>query len=347
MLFDYVHPVFRINREERGIWRYSTLLPKVSAKISLGEGLTPLVNLDGVLIKNEKNNPTGSYADRASAVIASYLRSLGAKYVFVEYVPDFTRSLIYYLRDIEAKVVVDSILEVELEDAILFAKRSLELVRSPSDGDLEVSYVNPLTVEGLKTIVFELYESGVNVDYIVVPAETGLLALSLYKGLKDLESAGVDFSCEIVAVKVKGSSARLLEGLKLDGLKVIEVSEEEAYQSLRELVKKGLKVRPIVALSYNIAKTTKNAVAIVTMGFRPPSRAEKSAVKRVILEVLAKKQPLTAYQIWKENPSYTLRAVYKAVKHMETKGDICYEVVSRGKRKIKLYRLCQQLLNVQ
>lgn len=340
MTFEYARPVFRINRGERGIWRYSTLLPRVSAKTSLGEGLTPLVNLDGVLIKNEKNNPTGSYADRASAVITSYLRNLGTKRVFVEYVSDFTRSLIYYLKDIEAKVIVNSVLELELEDAILFAGRGLELARSPGGGDLKVSYVNPFTVEGLKTIVFELYESGANIDHVVVPAETGLLALSLYKGLKDLESAGVDFGCEIVAVKVRGSSARLLEGLKLGNLKVIEVSEEEAYESLRELVKKGLKVRPIVALSYNIAKTTKNAVAIVTMGFRPRSRAEKSAVKKVVLEVLAKKQPLTAYQIWRESPAYTLRAVYKAVKHMEARGDICYEVVSRGKRKIKLYKLC-------
>ncbi|MEM4848695.1 MAG: HTH domain-containing protein, partial [Ignisphaera sp.] len=63
-------------------------------------------------------------------------------------------------------------------------------------------------------------------------------------------------------------------------------------------------------------------------------------VKKHIVEILSKKSPLTAYEIWKEKPIYTLRAVYKAVKDMEAKGELCFDIMTRGKRKIKLYKLC-------
>ncbi|MEM4851763.1 MAG: hypothetical protein QXT15_06475, partial [Desulfurococcaceae archaeon] len=231
----------------------------------------------------------------------SYLHSTGVKRLSVEYVPDFTRSLVHYLKGVELEVVTSSLLKLELEDAVLFASKGVRLTCLSDNSLVDVKYVNPLTVE--KTIIFELYESGIKADYVVVPAETDLLALSLHKGLKDLEEAGIDFNCEIVAVKIKGSSAQLLEGLKLDSFRVVEISEEEAYESLRELVKRGFRIKPIVALSYSVAKIAKDAIAIVTMGLRAPSKTERSAVKRMILEVLAKKRPLTAYQIWKEKPS--------------------------------------------
>ncbi|MFN3268812.1 MAG: hypothetical protein ACK416_06105, partial [Zestosphaera sp.] len=73
---------FQVRRDEKGIWRYS-LLPTFQTRVSLGEGLTPITVVDGVLVKNERFNPTGSYADRASSIIASYVRSMGITELYV------------------------------------------------------------------------------------------------------------------------------------------------------------------------------------------------------------------------------------------------------------------------
>jgi hypothetical protein len=43
-------------------------------------------------------------------------------------------------------------------------------------------------------------------------------------------------------------------------------------------------------------------------------------LKNKIIKFLKKREALTAYGIWKENPAYTLRAYYKVLKSMEIKG---------------------------
>ncbi|MEM1645295.1 MAG: pyridoxal-5'-phosphate-dependent protein subunit beta [Ignisphaera sp.] len=336
---EYSKAIFKVVNGEKGLWRYSSLLPPIHSRISLGEGLTPLSRVGNKLfIKNEKYNPTGSYADRASAVIASYVRDLGIEKAVVSYVKDFTRSLTYYLLSagVNVDVKVDSIFSVELEDIVFFSSRDVGIAKVNAKG-LSLEYVNSLTIEGLKTIVFEVYEKRVNVERIVVPAETGLLALSIQKGLRDLQISGCEFNCEVIAAKIKGVDAPLLDGIQ--GIHVIEVTEDEVYEAYKKLVSKGFKTKPLATLSYYVAELLGNAVAVVTMGFISPSRG-RSIVKKHIVEILSKKSPLTAYEIWKEKPIYTLRAIYKAVKDMEAKGELCFDIMTRGKRKIKLYKLC-------
>ncbi|HEV7653126.1 MAG TPA: threonine synthase [Mycobacteriales bacterium] len=67
-----------------GLWRWAELLPvrDPAHRITLGEGDTPLLPLaDGVLIKDEGLNPTGSFKARGAAVGASRARELGARHV--------------------------------------------------------------------------------------------------------------------------------------------------------------------------------------------------------------------------------------------------------------------------
>ncbi|MEY9636151.1 threonine synthase [Bradyrhizobium japonicum] len=82
-----VTPGAGISREDidgraRSLWRYRAALPVEIAKpISLGEGCTPLVQQAwGDLrpfFKLEWFNPTGSFKDRGSAVMLSFLRQIG------------------------------------------------------------------------------------------------------------------------------------------------------------------------------------------------------------------------------------------------------------------------------
>lgn len=328
---------FEARRGERGVWRYSPLLPGFSTRISLGEGLTPVTEIDGVLVKNERLNPTGSYADRASAVLASYAKSAGATELCVEYVQDFTRSLVHYLHctGLKTRVATRDLLGVDGVDAFLLASRSVELDEACQE---LLRYANPLSVEGLKTIIFEIYERGVRAERVVVPASTGVLAVSLLKGLRDLNEAGAGASYEIVAAVLKGCKPPYLEGVS--GVRVAEVPGAELFETYRRLVGRGFRIKPIVALSYHVAENLGGSVAVATMGYKAPERRKDSDVRRLVLETLRRRGALTAYEIWKENPVYTLRAVYKAVGVMESRREICSEVVVKGRRKYKVYRLC-------
>ncbi len=66
-----------------GIWRYRHTfgLPPDSEPVSLGEGGTPLLWAEvygrKVAFKCEYLNPSGSFKDRGSAVIAAWLKSRG------------------------------------------------------------------------------------------------------------------------------------------------------------------------------------------------------------------------------------------------------------------------------
>ncbi|HST65750.1 MAG TPA: threonine synthase [Mycobacteriales bacterium] len=76
--------VRRENVGGNGIWRWAELLPvrDPAHRVTLGEGDTPLLPLsDGILVKDEGLNPTGSFKARGAAVGASRARELGATHV--------------------------------------------------------------------------------------------------------------------------------------------------------------------------------------------------------------------------------------------------------------------------
>lgn len=332
----YENRRFRVDRNERGIWRYSCLLPSSSSRISRGEGLTPLTSIDGVLVKNERFNPTGTYADRAASVIASFLEDLGADEAYVEYIQDFARSLAYYARSPKITVVTENPFGVDAEEALFLALHGVKI--SGSAYPRLIRYANPLTLEGLKTIAFELYERGLRAEGAVAPTITGVLAVSLLKGINDLRGAGIDVDYEIVAAVPRGVRPPYLEGVR--GIRIVEIPGDEALEAFERLVRRGFRVKPIVALSYYVAEGLGKHVAIATMGYRPPPGPRRSEVRKLIIDILSRHGPLTAYEVWKREPLYTLRAVYRALKAMEERGEICSDVISRGERKIKVYRLC-------
>src|SRR3989338_1632599 len=76
------------------LWRYLEFLPLRAEKnrVSLGEGFTPLIearqlalklNVKKVWIKDEAQNPTGSFKDRGLSVAVSLAKELGIKKVAI------------------------------------------------------------------------------------------------------------------------------------------------------------------------------------------------------------------------------------------------------------------------
>jgi len=72
------------------MWRYAQLLPVVNKRniVSLGEGWTPLLKLNrlaekldinNLLIKDESQNPTGSFKARGLSAAVSKAKELGIK----------------------------------------------------------------------------------------------------------------------------------------------------------------------------------------------------------------------------------------------------------------------------
>ena len=71
-----------IDRRERSLWRYrGALAGDIARPISLGEGLTPLIERPWgdfrPQFKCEWFSPTGSFKDRGASVMLSYLRERG------------------------------------------------------------------------------------------------------------------------------------------------------------------------------------------------------------------------------------------------------------------------------
>jgi threonine synthase len=318
--------------------------------ISKGEGLTPLIKIDkenNVYIKNEKYNPTGTYVDRSSAVITSYISENDIKRIGILYSEDFTLSLAYYLNNRSIEIFVDDIMKMDLNELTKFLSMKISIKpKSNVNEDINVfEYMNPLTIEGLKTILFEIYEKKANVENIVVPAETGILAFSLYKGLKELCDAGLDASYNIIAVMSRNvSQPNIIMNLK--GIKIIKVDNEEIITSFVKLYEKGIKTKPLSAMSYIVAENLKNSVAVITMGFKTSStfRVKKETLRDNVMKILKEKGPMTAYQIWNEYPHYTLRGIYKALKNMELRGEVEVSIRDKGLRKVKYYKVKQNLV---
>ncbi len=339
--------VWRVDKSEPTMWRYSTLLPKLPARVSFGEGYTPLRRLAPRLyVKLEARNPTGSYADRASAVIASYLHSTGwPGSVLLRYEEDFTVSLAYYLSGYtRVRVYADPHTSNPL-DLIALARLGVEIsfAEPPPDAAL-LEYENPLTVEGLKTIAFEVVEAQPSADTIYAPAVSGMLAVSIAKGVWEAARAGANAGYEVVAVTVEGAGDPPLVRLSPWRVRVERVEAREAMEALVELARLGLRVKPLTAAAYAAAKSAGSGVAVLTgqIAAKPPRlggvRGRLAVEARRAVESMGE---ATAYQVWERlGKRYSLRGVYKALEALEASGMLCSKYVMRGRRRVKVYHPC-------
>ena len=80
----------RLAQREASLWRYQELLPvrKTDSLVSLGEGWTPLLRAHNlglmlghnhIYIKDERQNPTGSFKDRQAAIAINVMKEAGIK----------------------------------------------------------------------------------------------------------------------------------------------------------------------------------------------------------------------------------------------------------------------------
>uniref|UniRef100_A0A7J3ZJC3 Pyridoxal-phosphate dependent enzyme n=1 Tax=Fervidicoccus fontis TaxID=683846 RepID=A0A7J3ZJC3_9CREN len=338
-----------VNRGLPSMWRYETMLPRPPRRLTLNEGFTPILRLKDVVIKNETRNPTRTYADRGSSLLASFAKR---EHYNVFFEPDAGLSLVTYLLRAGCSVSVYVELErVSIHELLAIAAQKVSVLFSKPPSKTEVlRYDNPLMLEGLKTLAYEIYEQVGLSKGIVVPGETGTLAIALARGFETLEELGlISYVPEIVVSALEGRSSVLGHvASRIRGIRICEVSSRDALQAMLELARAGLYVRLLSATAYLTAKRLgSDYLAVLTSSeYREPQRlrvrGDYTPLQRLVLRVLEERcgEWLTAYEVWKLiGGPWSLRGVYKALSSLERKGAVVTGYKALGLRKTRVYAI--------
>ncbi|HSB69181.1 MAG TPA: threonine synthase [Candidatus Methylomirabilis sp.] len=206
-----------------GMWSYFSLLPITDrgAVVSLGEGSTPLtraerlaesLGIDRLYLKDETRNPTGSFKDRMLAVGVARARELGKKTIAVQSSGNVAAAAAAYAAraGLQAKIFVPRTAPEEKLVQVLMYGADLFRIDHDSPTDIfdllrwacdefgwylasTAAIFNPFTLEGAKTIAYEIAEQmGFDLpEWIIVPVGGGGNIGSLWRGFKDLRDLGL------------------------------------------------------------------------------------------------------------------------------------------------------------
>jgi len=232
------------------VWRYRELLPieKEERKVTLGEGGTSLnkclrlsenLGLKSLYVKNEGENPTGSFKDRGMTVGVTKALELEMKKVACASTGNTSASLAAYAAraGLECIVLIPSgkVAFGKLTQAIVHGARVIQ-IKGNFDEALSIirkiclSYpiyllnsLNPFRLEGQKTIAFEIRDqlNGKIPDKIIVPVGNAGNISAIWKGFKELRTLGLaDDSPQMIGVQAEGA-APIADSLK-KGLSEVE-----------------------------------------------------------------------------------------------------------------------------
>lgn len=224
-------------RPAKGIWRFRALLPFGGdvRPVSLDEGGTPLiraVNISGKLgvrnlhVKNEGQNPTGSFKDRGMTVSVTRAVQSGVRVLICASTGNTSASMSAYAAraGVAAAIIVPAgkvaagkmvqatafgatIIRVDgnFDDALSMLLQTI----SGLPGFSGMNSVNPYRLEGQKSAAFEIYEQlGFSVpDYVVLPVGNAGNITAIWKGFKELRDFGITEKVpRMVGVQAEGAS---------------------------------------------------------------------------------------------------------------------------------------------
>ncbi|MEM1508034.1 MAG: threonine synthase [Candidatus Bathyarchaeia archaeon] len=200
---------------EFSFWRYRALLPKVKNCATLHEGGTPLykaerlakyIGLPKLYLKDETRNPTGSFRDRAAALMVSNMLDLGYTVAVCASNGNMGASLSAYcakygilchviipkyvdMGKMAQMIIYDAIIE-EYGETVDESMERAERIAEETGWYQATSALNPLVIEAQKTIAFEIAEQMGVPDALIVPMGSGGNIYSMWKGFKELNDLG-------------------------------------------------------------------------------------------------------------------------------------------------------------
>jgi threonine synthase len=200
-----------IDGARHSVWRYArALLIGAEHAVSLGEGGTPL--LDGewhgapVRYKLDFMMPTGSFKDRGTTVLVSYLKSRGVTRVLEDSSGNAGASLSAYAAaaGLTCRILVPEtasypkIAQIAAcgADVVTIRGSRQDVAEAALRQSAEIFYAShnwqPFFVEGTKTLAYELWEqAGFRApDNVVVPLGYGSSVLGAERGFAELVRSG-------------------------------------------------------------------------------------------------------------------------------------------------------------
>ncbi|MEM2875877.1 MAG: threonine synthase [Candidatus Bathyarchaeia archaeon] len=238
------------------VWRYRELLPiqKSTEPVTLGEGGTGLhrckrlgniLGLKYVYVKNEGENPTGSFKDRGMTVGVTVALELGMSYVACASTGNTAASLSAYA----ARAGVKSIILVpagkvalgKLVQSIAHGARviqvrgnfdeALNLVRALCEKEkiYLLNSLNPYRLEGQKTLSFELRDQLYpnHIDNVIVPVGNAGNISAIWKGFCDLKRLGLmEETPRMIGVQAEGA-APIVRAVKSNSDRIEPVKKPE------------------------------------------------------------------------------------------------------------------------
>lgn len=296
-------------------WRYRQFLPEVKNVASMGEGGTPIhkaqriskiIEFGEFYLKDETRNPTNSFRDRCAALLVSNALDLGYNTIVCATNGNLGASMAAYCAKfgltchvvVPKSVDVGKLAQMLIYDAVIeeyggivddALERAGEIAKETGwyQGSVEL---NPLALEALKTIAYEVFEQIGVPEWFIVPVGSGGTLYAIWKGFRELKDAGkANALPKLVGVQAEGcppivnaylqkmhepvpkakpsthALAILVKNpiygrLALHAIKESEglalaVSDEEIFLAERELAKlEGIFAEPASAATYAAAK---------------------------------------------------------------------------------------------
>lgn len=209
-------PEYRLDQVRQdfpGIWRFQHALglPDGAPIVTLGEGRTPLICGEAfgrkVAFKLEYLNPSGSYKDRGSAVLVSFLKSRDISSVVEDSSGNAGASLAAYIArmGMQASIYMPEstsqpkVRQIEAYGASVVrvpgprSHTTDAVLQAVAGGAIYASHANlPQVLSGYATLAYEIYEQ---IDQapgtLILPAGQGNLLLGLGRGFLSLQRAGL------------------------------------------------------------------------------------------------------------------------------------------------------------
>ncbi|MCV7321736.1 threonine synthase [Mycolicibacterium confluentis] len=215
-----------VDETRNSLWRYASALPvDCDDRISLGEGMTPLVrsrDLPNVRFKLDLLLPTLSFKDRGAVVLATLARRLGVESALTDSSGNAGTAAAAYLgrAQIPCRVFVpESTSPVKLAQMRAHGAEVVTVPGSRADtaaaagraaavpGVFYASHVyHPYFMHGVKTFGYELWEQNGRrlPEVVVVPVGNGTLLLGAHLAFRELVAAGLAKMPTLVAVQARG-----------------------------------------------------------------------------------------------------------------------------------------------
>lgn len=235
-------------------WRYRPVLPPVTQIVSLGEGGTPLqraqrlaesLKIKNLFLKDETRNPTSSFKDRSASLMISDATSRGYDTIVCATNGNHGASIAAYSArvDLNCNLIVPKAVDmgklaqmmvydakiVQGEGSIEEAIRRAEKLEQEMGWYQATTELNPLSIEGLKTISYELVEQNDVPDWIIVAMGSGTTLHALWKGFLEMEKLGMITRIpRLIGVQAEGLAPITQAFIKGEALPVSIKGETEA-----------------------------------------------------------------------------------------------------------------------